>query len=218
MRIRQIITERQRELLQFIYENIRDTGYSPSLEEMRQYMDISSNQAVIDLIKGLEKRGLIIRAAQFAKSRNIKITSDGYKIIGETPLIAILGTTSAGLPLEAIEISGEWETMPTSDVAKLKDEVSILKVFGDSMVNAGIEDGDAVLVKNQKEFVSGDIVLAHIGEESTIKRFISQDQPPYVYLKPENPNYKIILFNDETELRGKVISVLKHGYWKPVKS
>ena len=85
------------------------------------------------------------------------------------------------------------------------------------MINAGIDDGDVVLVKNQKEFISGDIVLAEIGDEATIKRFMSTDTPPYVYLKPENPKYENILFTDEARLTGKVISVFKNGYWKPVK-
>lgn len=85
------------------------------------------------------------------------------------------------------------------------------------MINAGIEDGDVVLVQAQKEFVSGDIVLAHIGEDATIKRFMSIDKPPYTYLKPENPKYNNILFTDEVRLTGKVISVLKNGYWKPIK-
>jgi len=69
----------------------------------------------------------------------------------------------------------------------------------------------------RKEFVSGDIVFAQIGDGSTVKRFISDDKPPYVYLKPENPNHKVIPFTDETEIKGKIISVLKNNYWKPVK-
>jgi len=84
------------------------------------------------------------------------------------------------------------------------------------MINAGIDDGDAVLVQSKKEFVSGEIVYAQIEDGGTIKRFISEDKPPYVYLKPENPKYQNILFTDEVRLKGKVISVLKNNYWKPV--
>jgi len=85
------------------------------------------------------------------------------------------------------------------------------------MINAGIDDGDAVLVQSMKEFVSGDIVFAEIRDEGTVKRFISEDKPPYVYLKPENPNHKNILFTDEVRLKGKVISVLKSERWQSVK-
>ncbi len=207
--------QRQRELLRFIFDYANESGYSPTLKEMREYMEFSSNQAVLDLLKKMELRGLIKKDVSIARS--IKILSDGYKDIGERSQIAILGTTSAGAPMEAIEISGEWETTISSDVAKLKDNVFLLKISGDSMINAGIEDGDLVLVKEQKEFVSGDIVLAQIGDESTIKRFISENKPPYAYLKPENPKYENILITEDTQIKGKVISVLKNGQWKSAK-
>ncbi len=210
------ITQRQKELLYFIYESIKDYGYSPTLEEMRKYLDVSSNQGVLDHLEKLEAQNLIKKDVSVS-SRGIKILNDAYKILGEKPLISYLGITSAGIPLEAVEISGEWITYSNSDVAQLKDDVFLLKISGDSMINAGIEDGDAILVRGQKEFVSGDIVFAKIGDESTVKRFISEDKPPYVYLKPENPKYENILFTDETELKGKIISVLKNNYWKPVK-
>jgi len=89
--------------------------------------------------------------------------------------------------------------------------------MGDSMINAGIDDGDVVLVQKAKEFSSGDIVLAYDSGEATIKRFVSEDKPPYVYLKPENPKYENILFTDEMRLDGKILSVLNKGDWRPVK-
>jgi repressor LexA len=207
--------QRQRELLRFIFDYVNESGYSPTLKEMREYMEFSSNQAVLDLLRKMELRGLIKKDISIARS--IKILSDGYKDIGETPQIAILGTTSAGVPMEVVEISGEWMTTPESNVAIFKDNVFLLKISGDSMINAGIEDGDLVLVKEQKEFISGDIVLAQIGDESTVKRFISQDNPPCIYLKPGNPKYENILFTENTQLKGKVISVLKNGQWKSIK-
>ncbi len=93
----------------------------------------------------------------------------------------------------------------------------MLRISGDSMINAGIDDGDMVLVQSKKEFVSKEIVLAEVDGNSTIKRFISEDKPPYVYLKPENPNYENIPFTDEVRLRGKVISILKNNIWKSIK-
>lgn len=136
-------------------------------------------------------------------------------MLGKPSLVAFLGVTSAGAPIEPIEISGEWQQV-SRDISLLKDEVFLLKIIGDSMINAGIDDGDMVLVKREKEFVSGNIVLARIGDEVTVKRFISDDKPPYIYLKPENPKYKIIPATDEIRLEGKIISVLKKDYWKPV--
>ncbi|XOB46496.1 MAG: transcriptional repressor LexA [Candidatus Nealsonbacteria bacterium] len=208
------ITKRQKELLSIIYEYIKDTGYPPTFEEMRERLNVSSNQSIIDLLTKLEKQGTIKRSE--ASARSIVILPLGYKVLNQPRLAAFLGVTSAGAPIEAIEISGEWQSV-SSDIKRLKGEIFLLKISGDSMINAGIEDGDIVLVKSQKEFVSGDIVLAQIEDESTIKRFISGDTPPYVYLKPENPKYDIIPFTEEGRLLGKVISVLKNGYWRSVK-
>ena len=106
---------------------------------------------------------------------------------------------------------GEYVTLPSVDdkIEQLKAELYILRVKGDSMVNAGIKDGDCVLVQEKKEFYSGEIVLAYIGEKATIKRFMSIDEPPYLYLQPENSKYEQIFFTDDVCLSGKIISVLK---------
>jgi len=214
------ITKRQKELLSILYTYIKDTGYPPTFQEMKKELKVSSNQSIIDLLKKLVDKRIIKRQENAARS--IAILPAGYQILGRPPLVAFLGSTSAGAPIEAIEISGEWQVMSSNvtqskdKLAQLKDEVFLLKIAGDSMINAGIEDGDVVLVKEHKEFVSGDIVLAQIGSDATIKRFISEDKPPYVYLKPENPKYENILFTDEVILKGKVISILKKGYWKPL--
>lgn len=208
------ITKRQKQLLEVIYDYIKDAGYPPTFEEMRIGLNVSSNQSIIDLLEKLKNKGFIQRNESAA--RGISILPASYKILGKPPLVAFLGFASAGAPLETIEISGEWQEAP-GEVAKLKGEVFLLKISGDSMINAGIDDGDVILVQSHKEFISGDIVLAQIDDGSTVKRFISEDKPPYVYLKPENPKYKVIPFTDETNLTGKVISVLKNGYWKPVK-
>ncbi len=207
------ITTRQKELLTIIYQYIKDTGYPPTFEEMRGKLGVSSNQSVLDLLFKLEKRGLIKRNE--AAARGLTILPLGYEIINQPSLAPFLGVTSAGTGLEAIALPGLWQKI-SSDVAKLADKVFLLKISGDSMINAGINDGDMVLVKQHKEFVSGDIVYARIGSDSTVKRFISDDSPPYVYLKPENPKYKIIPFTDETELEGKIISVFKQEQWKPI--
>ena len=208
------VTKRQKELLSVIYRHIKETGYPPTFEEMREGLDVVSNQSVIDFLIKLEKQGLIKRNE--ASARGLAILPLGYKMLNQPPLIPFLGMTTAGMPMEANEISGEWQSV-SLEVKKLKDEVFLLKISGDSMINASIEDGDIVLVKKQKEFSSGDIVLAQIGDEATIKRFVSEDTPPFIYLKPENPKYNNIPFTEETRLAGKVISVFKNSYWKSVK-
>lgn len=204
------ITKRQNDLLSILYNFIKDSGFPPTFEEMRQALNVSSNQSVIDLLSKLEEKKVIKKNASAA--RGIAILPLGYEILGSPPLAAFLGSTTAGAPIEPIEISGEWQQV-SQDAALLIDEVFLLKIKGDSMINAGLDDGDVVLVKSEKEFTSGNIVLADIGGEMTIKRFISEDTPPYLYLKPENPNYKIIHFTEEVSLKGKVISILKEGHW-----
>ncbi len=181
---------------------------------MREKLNVSSNQSIIDLIEKLKSAGLIKKSETAA--RGLTILPLGYEILGAPPLVAFLGMTSAGAPIEAIEISGEWRPV-SQDLSRLAAEMFMLKVSGDSMINAGIDDGDAVLVQTKKEFVSGEIVYAQIGDEGTIKRFMSDDKPPYVYLKPENPKYQLIPFTHEMELKGKIISILKNNYWQPIK-
>src|SRR3989344_3515243 len=149
-------------------------------------------------------------------ARTLVILPLGYEILGTPQLAPFLGVTTAGMPAEAIEITGEWQAL-SNNVAKLQSDIFMLRISGDSMINAGIDDGDVVLVQTKKEFISKEIVLAEVNGDSTIKRFISEDKPPYVYLKPENPKYQNILFTDTTELKGKVISVLKNNYWKSIK-
>lgn len=210
-------TKRQQDLLRIIYGHIKNIGFPPSFEEMREGLGVSSNQSVINLLVRLEKAKLIKRNQTAARS--IKILPAGYKLLDKPSLAVFLGETSAGAPIEAIEILGEWQAIPSAieKLEKPENEIFLLRVNGDSMINAGIDDGDAVLVQNRDEFFSGEIVLAQIDGNSTIKRFMSEDKPPYVYLKPENSKYKNLLFTDETRLTGKVVSILKNGSWQPVK-
>lgn len=177
---------------------------------MRDALAVASNQSVIDLLSKLEKQKIIYRDQSTARS--IAILPLGYEILGKPSLVPFLGVSHAGAPIASIEIQGEWQAL-SPDVAKFENDVFLIKISGDSMLNAGIEDGDIVLVKNAKEFSSEDIVLADIDGESTVKRFISEDKPPYLYLKPENPKYEIIYFTEKVTLKGKVISVLKKGQW-----
>lgn len=209
------ITKRQKELLFILYRYIKNNGYPPTFEEMKEELGVASNQSVIDLLTKLERHTLIKKNESSARS--ISILPLGYEILGQPPLVAFLGMTGAGAPIEAIEIKGEWEPV-SSEVARLKGDIFLLRISGDSMINAGIDDGDVVLVKSDREFYSGEIVVARIeNNTTTVKRFISEDKPPYTYLKAENPKYSNIVFRDDVTMVGKVISVLKNSYWKPVK-
>ena len=208
------ITERQKQLLKIIYDYFQASGYPPTFEEMRGKLQVASNQSVVDLLKKLVDKGYVKRSE--AAARGLTLLPLGYETLGRQPMAPFMGATAGGSPIGAFEITGEWQTLP-GGMAKLKDEVFVLRISGDSMINAGIDDNDLVLVQSQKHFASGDIVFAQVGDETTVKRFMSTDQPPYLFLKPENPKCQNILFKDNIELKGKVISVSKNGQWLPVK-
>lgn len=199
------VTDRQKEVLQIIYDNLVNSGYPPSFSELKEKLDISSNQTVLDIFSVLERKNLITR--EEGSARGIKILKKGYKAINARPLAPIIGYTSAGDFTEAIEEIDAWVPL-SKDTEVISEDVIITKVIGDSMLGAGIEDGDLILFKKTKEFSSGDIVLAQTPDGTTIKRFISQNKPPYQFLKPENPKYPIIHFTDKMELVGKMLKKL----------
>lgn len=195
------LTKRQKEVLNIIYNHIKSSGFPPSFEEFKEELEISSNQSLLDLLKHLEEKGYIKR--EEGSARAIRILRKGFDALRVPLFMPVVGTTSAGQFIEAIEEAGTWQEL-SKDVYKLNfDESMILRVNGDSMIGAGIDDGDMVIVRRAREFNSGEIVLAASMEGTTVKRFISESRR--IYLKPENPKYNIIPFTEEARLIGKVV-------------
>lgn len=194
-------TNRQKELLEIIYKHIEQSGYPPTLEDMREKLKVSSNQSVLDLLKSLEVKKLVKR--EEGEARSIQILPHGYDAIGKVPLVRVVGKTAAGPAKEAI-LQHEWLPLPSG--YKKYDNVFVVQVSGNSMIDVNIYDGDAVLIKKQREYKSGDIVLAQIGEDVTLKTFIAKNNK--TYLKPENPNYRIIAITEDTYFLGKMIANL----------
>ena len=201
------LTKRQKEVLEAIYNSLKNYGYPPTLADLRDKLDVTSNQSVLDFLKILEEKGFIKK--EEGTARSIVILPSGYDLLFKPPLAPFLGVTTAGFSAEPLEMNGIWDDI-SPELSKYAGEVFLLKINGDSMINAGISNGDYVLVKKDKEYVSGDIVLADVDGESTVKRFISENKPPFVYLKPENPNYKNIIFTEAVRLKGKIISVIRN--------
>jgi repressor LexA len=200
------ITPRQKQLLEIIYQYIKETGYPPSFEEMRESLGVSSNQSIFDLLKKLEAGGLINKKEEAARS--LKILPLGYKILEKKRLAPIAGVSSAGPYIESFaDINFQWVEIPSEipgEKLKQSGDVFVVQVSGDSMINIGIDDGDMLLVKKSKEFKSGDIVLARSDEGATVKRFIAEGGKRY--LKPENPAYKNMpIIPGEIHFDGKVI-------------
>lgn len=210
------ITEKQKKVLEFIYETIKSSGYPPTLAEIKEMLGVSSNQSVLNFLTSLENKGYIKKEENTA--RGLKILPLGFKILEKDPLISLAGKSAAGAYIETMEIFGEWITLPGAVekeiVKQTKEDVFVIQVHGDSMINAGINNGDTLLVKKTREFKSGDIVVARSDDGTTVKRFIAEADGR-AYLKPENPAYKNIPIFEDTIFDGKVIlnlSILNKNY------
>ncbi len=202
------ITPKQKKVLNLIYENIKKNGFVPSLADLREELNVASNQAVLNFLNILERKGLIERKE--GQARSIKILPLGFRILGKNHLVPIVGASAAGPYIESFsEVFTTW--VPLADkiikdekILRSKEEIYVIQVHGDSMINANIYDGDMLLIKNSREFKSGDIVIARTDDGTTVKRFIAEGGKRY--LKPENPEYENIpIIPGEIQFQGKVI-------------
>lgn len=201
------LTPKQKKVLELIYDFINTSGFPPSLADLKNALDVVSNQAVLNFLNSLESKGYIAR--EKGEVRGIKIQPLGYKVLNKDQLIPVAGESAAGPFFETLEdVAFKWTTLPSKIIDNEKveqtEDVFVIKVCGDSMVNAGINDGDMLLVKKTSEFRSGDIVVARSDDGTTVKRFVAEPDGR-AYLKPENPAYKNIPIFEETIFEGKVI-------------
>jgi repressor LexA len=210
------LTKRQEQTLEFIRRSIEDRGYPPTLREIGEHMGIRSTNGVNDHLRALERKGYLTR--EDMKSRALKLVEDqmaapaNNKINDEEDLIEVrvLGRVAAGLPLYA-----EENVIDTVRVDRMLvrggREVFGLRVTGDSMIDAGILSGDYIFVKKQSTADRGDIVVALIGDEATVKYFYPERD--YVRFQPANGQMAPILVRasdfKSTMLLGKVVGVYR---------
>ncbi len=197
------ISKKQSEILKFMKDYIQDKGYPPSVREMCIGVNLKSTSSVHSHLETLEKNGYIRRDP--SKPRAIEIVDDEFNL-GRREVINVpmVGTITAGEPILAVEnIEGYFpllpEYMPNNDTF-------MLKVKGESMINAGIYDGDQILVQKQNVANNGDIVAAMIEDEVTVKTFYIEDG--YYRLQPENDNMDPI-YSDNISILGKVIGLFR---------
>ena len=195
------LTKRQKQVLKIIYSSLKDSGYPPTLADLRDSLGVVSKQAVIDVLGSLEKKGFIKR--EEGTARGIRILQKGFDILSAKTLIPSVGITAAGPYTDALE-NLEWKDQEGTKVA---DNVFIAEVRGDSMIGAGLADGDKVIVQEAREFKNGDVVLARYIDGTTVKRLVHDNGK--VYLKPENPKYENIPIYPETRLLGRVIGKIR---------
>lgn len=196
---------RQIEVLRYIYSEVKEHGYPPTVREIGNAVNLSSTSTVHGHLSRLEKNGLIQRDP--TKPRAIEVTPAGLKELGiASENIPILGTVTAGEPILAVEEASDFFPIPPS----LKHEESdlfMLVIRGESMINAGILDGDYVIVRKQTYASNGDIVIAMTDEdEATCKRFFKEST--HFRLQPENDRLDPILLPNVSIL-GKVIGLFR---------
>jgi len=201
------LTRKQKEILEFIKKTMFKKGVSPTFREIMQFFGFKSIKTVQDHIKALEKKGYIKKDPN--KSRSI-ILEDFSKTLKDTVRVPILGQISAGKPIFAEENIEGYINLDKFLIKHSKD-IFALKVKGDSMINAGILDGDYVIVKKQPTVENGEIACVLIDNEATVKRFYKREN--CIELKPENPNYKSIIITKDTTanilILGKVVGVFR---------
>lgn len=198
------ITSRQKELLQFIIKQIREYNLPPSVSEMAVFLKVKSKNAVAKLLNALEKSGHVKTSG---KARGISVLDSlGESLEKGLISVPLLGNIQAGSPHLAEEQIEEWINLPQTLIRGRRD-VFLLRVRGDSMVNAGIYEGDLVIVRPTKEVKNNDIVVALLHDEATVKRFIQIKNR--AYLKAENPKFKDIYPKEEWMVQGKVVGVIR---------
>ena len=199
------ITDRQKELLQFIVKQVREHNLPPSVSEMATYLKVKSKNAVAKLLNALEEAEFIRTTG---KARGIEILNSlGESLEKGFIRVPVLGSVQAGSPHLAEEHIEEWINLPQT-LIKSRRDVFLLRVRGDSMINAGIYEGDLVIVRPTKDVKNNDIVVALLHDEATVKRFIQIKNR--AYLKAENPDYKDIYPKEDWMVQGKVVGVIRN--------
>ena len=203
------LTKRQRQILEFIKEQIRTRGYPPSVREVGEAVGLRSSSTVHGHLMRLEEKGLIRRDP--TKPRAIEVLDPEFQPEREpAPAprrwveLPLVGRVTAGQPILAVESIEDVLPFPRELVGD--GEAFALRVKGDSMIEAGIFDGDYVIVRRQPTADNGDIVVALLGDEATVKRFYREGS--YIRLQPENRYMEPIRVRD-VQILGRVVAVFR---------
>ncbi|MDO5456741.1 MAG: transcriptional repressor LexA [Atopococcus tabaci] len=201
------ISARQQQILDCIYEEVNTKGYPPTVREICEAVDLSSTSTVHGHLEKLEKNGYIVRDS--SKPRAIEVTSKALDLLDIdrfTDKIPMVGVVTAGNPITAIEETRDFFPVP-DNLMNENEALFMLTIRGNSMINAGILDGDQVIVRKQTTASNGEIVIAMTEEdEATCKRFYKEDE--FIRLEPENEEMEALLF-DNVSILGKVIGLYR---------
>lgn len=197
------ISLKQQEILEYIKNEILNKGYPPAVREICEAVNLKSTSSVHSHLETLEKNGYIRRDP--TKPRAIEIVDDSFNLSRrELVNIPIVGTVTAGQPILAVENIEGYFPLLSEDIPK--GESFMLAVKGESMINAGILDGDHIIVRKQISAENGEMVVALLGDSVTVKRFFKEDG--HFRLQPENDFMEPIIV-DNVDILGKVIGLYR---------
>ena len=197
------ISDKQREILEYIKQEILNRGYPPAVREICEAVDLKSTSSVHSHLETLEKNGYIRRDP--TKPRAIEIIDDNFNLTRrEVVNVPLVGRVAAGEPILAVENVENYFPIPIEFMPNA--ESFMLKVKGESMINAGILDGDSVLVEKRSDAHNGEIVVALVDDSATVKTFYKENG--YIRLQPENHTMDPIIV-DNCEILGKVFGVFR---------
>lgn len=194
--------DNQQRILEFIKSEIQTKGYPPSVREIANAVGLKSTSTVHGHLQRLEKRGLLHRDAM--KPRAMEVVGDPNFVRNNATAVPVIGRVTAGMPILAEENFEDYVAIP--DVMLGEGEHFILLVRGESMIEAGIHDGDYIVVHQQETANNGEIVVAMIDDSATVKRFFKENG--HFRLQPENHTMEPI-FADEVTILGKVVSLYR---------
>ena len=196
------ITQKKQEILEYLKKEIISRGYPPSVREICEAVDLRSTSSVHSHLETLERNGYIRRDP--AKPRAIEIVDNNFNLTRKSVSVPILGSVAAGMPLLAVENVEGYFPIPIEYMPNT--ETFMLHVKGESMINAGIYDGDKVLVQKQSTAENGDFVVAMIEDGVTVKTFYKEDD--HIRLQPENDFMEPLIY-DDVQIIGKVIGLFR---------
>lgn len=197
------ISGKQQEILDFLKQEILNKGYPPSVREICEGVNLKSTSSVFSHLNTLERNGYIRRDP--TKPRAIEIIDDNFNLVRrEVVNMPLVGTVAAGQPLLAVSNIDNYFPIPSEYVPK--EQTFMLRVKGESMINAGILDGDMIMVEQCPSAKNGDMVVALINDSATVKTFYREDG--HIRLQPENDHMDPIIVPD-CQILGKVFGVLR---------
>lgn len=200
------LTDKQGAVLKFIEKYQLSYGKSPTLKEMRQHFKVNSDNSILKHLKALEEKGVIKKDDTPRGIKLLRSVKERLDSVSETIKLPVLGAIPAGGPVLSDEYVKEWMSVG-KDIAKNSEDYFLLEVKGNSMIDAGIFEGDLVVVDSKKHPHDGDVVVALIDNENTLKRFIKKGEK--VYLKAENKNYEDIYPRTELVIQGVITALIR---------